>query len=220
MVVEAEHDLAIHLQKPAVAVPGETRVAADLGEALDGRVVEAEVEHRIHHPRHRGARARAHRNEQRVFRIAQLGAERLLDGGERGGDLGLEFRRIAAVLLVIVGADLGGDRETRRHRQPQARHLGEIGAFAAEQVLHVGPPLGRAAAKAVDPLGHVSGLSFDLGEIGDLVHRRYEFAPAAADDLSRKFFFRSVNGHALEKFIDGLAQRARAAIASFKSSRS
>src|SRR5947207_2694155 len=57
-----------------------------------------------------------------------------------------------------MGADLGGDREARRHRQAEARHLGEVGALAAEQVLHVGPALGRAAAKAVDPFGPVAAL--------------------------------------------------------------
>ena len=74
------------------------------------------------------------------------------DLGERGGDLGLQLGRVGVVLLVVVGADLGGDGEARRHRQPEARHLGQIGALAAEQVAHIGAALGRAAAKAVDPL--------------------------------------------------------------------
>ena len=33
------------------------------GQSLDGLIVEAEIEHGIHHAGHRGARARAHRHE-------------------------------------------------------------------------------------------------------------------------------------------------------------
>src|SRR4051794_26111693 len=50
MVLDAEHDLPVHLQKAAVAVIGEALVAAVADEALDGLVVEPEVEDGVHHP--------------------------------------------------------------------------------------------------------------------------------------------------------------------------
>src|SRR5579863_1234413 len=54
---------------------------------------------------------------------------------------------------------------------------------------------------AVPPLG----LSFDLGEIRDLVHRIAD-ARQKAQPIYAQLFFRSVNGHAFKKFIDRLPQ--------------
>jgi hypothetical protein len=65
-VVEAQHHVRIHLDEAAVAVPGEARVAGQGGKALDRLVVEAEVEHGVHHARHGDAGARADRDQQRV----------------------------------------------------------------------------------------------------------------------------------------------------------
>ena len=59
--------------------------------------------------------------------------------------------RIAVVVGVIVGADLGGDGEAGRHRQPETGHLGEARALAAEEIAHVGAAFGLAAAEGVDP---------------------------------------------------------------------
>ncbi len=53
VAVDAEHGLAEHLDEPAVGVPGEAVVAAGLlGQPVDGLVVEPDVEHGLHHPRH------------------------------------------------------------------------------------------------------------------------------------------------------------------------
>ena len=153
-MLDAEHDLPVHLQKAAVAVIGETLVAAVFGKTADGVVVEAEVEDGVHHARHRGARARAHRDEQRLRGIAEFGADRCLDIGERGGDLFLQIGRIAVVMRVEIGADLGRDRKAGRHREAEIGHLGETRALAAEQVAHIGLALGGAATKAVDPFRH------------------------------------------------------------------
>ena len=64
--VDAVDDLAVHLDQPAVGVVGEARVPGRLGDPLDRLVVQAEVEDRVHHPRHRDRGARAHGHEQRV----------------------------------------------------------------------------------------------------------------------------------------------------------
>ena len=65
----------------------------------------------------------------------------LVDGG---GNLRL--------LLVVDGADLGGDRESGRNGQAGVGHLGEAGALAAEQVLHVAVAVSLAVAEEVDVL--------------------------------------------------------------------
>ena len=65
---DLEDDRAEHLDEAAVAVVGEAAVAGPRLQALDGLVVEAEVQDGVHHARHRELRARAHRHEQRLLR--------------------------------------------------------------------------------------------------------------------------------------------------------
>ena len=158
--LEAEHDVAVHLHEAAVGVVGEARVAGLADQALDGLVVEAEVQDRVHHARHRRAGARADRDQERMLGIAESLADRLLDARQRVGDLRLQRGGIRAARGVVVGADLGRDREAGRHRQPEPRHLGEVRALAAEQLLHVGAPVGLAAAEGVDvATGRLGGRS-------------------------------------------------------------
>ena len=154
MVLDAEHHVRIHGDEAPVAVIGEARVARRLRQRLDGRVVEAEIEHRVHHARHGGARARAHRHEQRVLRIAEAAAGEPAHIGESRLDLAFQLRRIGAVMRVVIGADLGRDREAGRHGQAEIGHLGEVGALAAEEVAHARLALGLAVAEGVDPLRH------------------------------------------------------------------
>ena len=70
-VLHAQHDIGIHLDEAAIAVIGEARIAGELGQAGHGCLGQAEIEHRIHHAGHGDARARAHRDQQRLVRIAQ-----------------------------------------------------------------------------------------------------------------------------------------------------
>ena len=77
--LQIEHDVAVHRDEAAVRVVGEARVAGERDQALHGLVVEAEVEDGVHHARHRGARAGAHRHQQRVGWITELAAEHFLD---------------------------------------------------------------------------------------------------------------------------------------------
>ena len=45
-------------------------------------------------------------------------------------------------------------REAGRHGQADVGHLGEVGALAAEQVLHLGVAVRLAAAEEIDVLAH------------------------------------------------------------------
>ena len=60
---DVEDDLAEHLHEAAIRVVRETLVLRLLREALDGIVVEPEVQDRVHHAGHRERRAGAHGNE-------------------------------------------------------------------------------------------------------------------------------------------------------------
>ena len=56
-LLHAEDDVAVHLHEAAVAVPGEARIAGLRRQRLDRLVVQAEIEDRVHHARHRVAGA-------------------------------------------------------------------------------------------------------------------------------------------------------------------
>jgi hypothetical protein len=119
---DAAGDVPEHLHEAAVGVPREALVAGRGGEALDRLVVEAEVEHRVEHARHRLAGAAPHGYEQRVVLLAKLAPGLLLEPFERGGDLLLRQR----LAVHVADARLGGDREARRHPlgAEHACHLG------------------------------------------------------------------------------------------------
>ena len=150
-MLEAEHHIGIHGDEAAVAVIGKTAVARHRGERLDRGVVEAEIEHGVHHARHRGAPAGAHRYQQRIVRIAKSLAGDLADLVQRLFDLRLQLFRIGFVMRVEVRADRGRNRKTGRHRQAEIGHFGEVGALAAEQIAHASLAFGLAVAEAENP---------------------------------------------------------------------
>ena len=155
VMAEAQHDVRIHGDEAAIAVEGETAVARQLGQALDRLVVQTQVQHRIHHARHRRPRTRTDRDQQRILDIAERLADDPFHLLQRRLNLRLQIGRVGFAIGVIVGADLGGDGEARRHRQAQRRHLRQIGALAAQKVLHRRIAVGGASAEAVHPLGHL-----------------------------------------------------------------
>ena len=67
-------------------------------------------------------------------------------------DLRLQALGQLAPVRVVGVADLGGDREAGRHGQAQARHLGEVGALAAEQLRHARTAVDIARGEDVNPL--------------------------------------------------------------------
>ena len=152
VALEVEHDAAVHRDEAPVGVVGEPGVAGLGGQALHRLVVEPEVEDRVHHPGHRELGAGAHAHEQRIRRVAERLAHRLLDLADGLGHLGVERRRPATVEVGAAG--VGGDGEPRRHRQPEHRgHLGEVGALAAEEILLLHRGLAVLVVEAEDE-GH------------------------------------------------------------------
>jgi hypothetical protein len=89
------------------------------------------------------------RNEQGRGGVAELLAARIFESGEVCLDLGFQFRGHPAV-PQIRHAGVTRDREARGHRYAEVGHLGEVGALAAEDVLHVPGALGGAVAEEVD----------------------------------------------------------------------
>ena len=167
------HDLAEHLDEPAVGVAGEPHVAAGLfGQPLQRLLVEAQVQDGVHHAGHRELRSGADAHQQRVAGIA----EPLAHGGLERLHVRLDLVRQAVrepIGIEVGQARLGADREPVRDRQAHVRHLGEVGPLATQQVLHVLV----AFREVVDVLGHCmppagsSGSEPSVyGEVG--THRR------------------------------------------------
>ncbi len=151
LVVEAEHHVGIHLDEAAIGVVGEAPVARARRQALDGLIVEPQIEHGIHHAGHRGAAARPDGHEQRIAHIAEAGADDLAHLVERRAHHRLQLLGQLAAELVIDRAQLGRDGEARRHGKAEPRHLGEIGALAAQPLTIGGRAVGAAGAEGEHP---------------------------------------------------------------------
>ncbi len=153
VTLDVEYHLREHLHEAAVAVPRESLVACLADDPLNRDVVEPEVEDGVHHSRHRERRAGAHRDEQRVVRVAELLAHLGFELAHVLDDLlGQAGREAGWIGVVILHARLTADREARRNRQPHVGHLREVGPLATKDELHVLVALGVAAAECVDTL--------------------------------------------------------------------
>ena len=121
---DAQHDVREHRDKAAIGIPGKAIVCRELGERVDGAVVEPEIEDRVHHAGHRDARAAAHGNQQRVFDRAEAFAGAFFELAHRGVDLLVQAVGEDAAGIVKLQARFGGDRKAGRHGQTGGGHLG------------------------------------------------------------------------------------------------
>ena len=152
----AHDDVRKHLHEAAVAVVSEAGVAGLFGQALDGCVVQAEVEDGVHHAGHGLARAGAHGHQQRVFHVAELFAGQLLQALNVRENVCLDLRIDLAAVRVVLRAGLGRDREALRHRHTGRGHLRKAGALAAENVAH----RGLVAAERLTALAEIIQILF------------------------------------------------------------
>src|SRR5580704_3658396 len=172
LTVDSEHDLAEELDEPAMSIERKPPVLGELREPFKCRRVEAEVEDRVHHARHREFRPTADAHEERIARVAEALAGRLLDDLERLLHLLPEAVGKLRTLGVEGIAGLGGDREARRDRQAGPGHLGDARTLPTEQVTHRGTalveavhPLVRAAHSAVLRCGAARGRLTSLSRL-------------------------------------------------------
>ena len=131
---DAVDHLAVHLDQPPVRVVGEALVAGRLREPGDRLVIETEVEDRVHHPGHRHRRPGADGDEQRIVRVAEPLSGLRLERGDVLRDLRLETLGQLAAGGHVGAAGVGRDREARRHRDAERRHLGETDPLATEEL--------------------------------------------------------------------------------------
>ena len=157
-LLHAEHHVAVHLHEPAVAVPRKTRVVGSLGQSQNRLVVQTQVQNRVHHPRHRVAGTRTHRHQQREpGGVPELVAHDLFHVPHPGLHLALELGGIGLLVRVEIGADLGGDRESGRHWQPDPCHFSKVSPLAAQERLHRAVPVGLSGPPRVHVLAAFGG---------------------------------------------------------------
>ena len=132
-VRDIEHDLSKQRSEASIGIERESQIAGLLCQTLHGIFVQAEVQHSVHHARHRKRRARSHRDEQRILCAAERLADFLFDFGKGRDDLFPHAFRELFVVCIKGVAGFSRDDETWRHRQPGLGHLAETCAFAAEQ---------------------------------------------------------------------------------------
>ncbi len=144
----AQHDVAVHFDEPPATVEGEP-LAGARGEAPDAPRRQAQVQDRVHHPGHRGSRPRADRHEQWIVRIAEALVGLVLEPDQRRLDLGADA--VEGRAARYVRADGGLDREARRHRNPEGRHLRQARALAAQRLLTETRAFRDAVAEGENP---------------------------------------------------------------------
>jgi hypothetical protein len=160
-MIKAKDNIGIHLDEAAIAIPGKARIARNLCQSCNGRIVQAEVEDSIHHARHGDTRARPHRHQQRIGRIAKAFPRDRLNMHNTLRHFRPDVVRKALPLRIIKGAHLGRDCKAGRHRQADCGHAIQIGTLAAQQILVAAcprVPVRNTPAKAVDKLSHGSSI--------------------------------------------------------------
>ena len=114
------HDRRERLDQPAVAVPGEPRVAGQADHPARRGVAHADVEHGLEHPRHRHRGARAHREQQRARGSRQAAGRCAFCSASRAALA--DVSRSRGVVAVGVGPAARQRWSSRRSpRAPAAR---------------------------------------------------------------------------------------------------
>mmetsp|Transcript_27480 Transcript_27480/g.51495 ORF Transcript_27480/g.51495 Transcript_27480/m.51495 type:complete len:381 (+) Transcript_27480:1733-2875(+) len=151
MELDPQHHVRVHLNEAPIAVKGKTPISRLFGQSLCRGIVEAQVQDSVHHARHGGAGAGAHRHQERVRGIPKRAAGPCFNQVQGLRHLILQTRGVLAVILIVVGANFGGEGEAWGHRQPNGCHLRQVRALAAQQVLHFCTAVGIAGTEVVDP---------------------------------------------------------------------
>jgi hypothetical protein len=134
LVVDTQRDLAEQLDEAPVGIVREALVIGLVDQSGQRLLVEAEVQDRIHHARHRQRRTGAHGNQQGIRALAEGPAGGRLEVRDLVADLSQQLRG-QLVRIQVLEAGLGRDHEAGRHVQADLRHFTEVGALAAEELL-------------------------------------------------------------------------------------
>ena len=133
LVAQPQHDDAEHLDQAAIGIPDESGVVGETDQPCRCFVAQADVQHRVHHPRHRELCPTSARNQQRRVRVAERLARLCLDARQCCGAFAPHPVGCNGVTVQVGNARRGCDGVTRGDRDAEARHLAEAGSLASEQ---------------------------------------------------------------------------------------
>ena len=144
------HDVGIHLDKSAVAVPRPARIARRLCQGLHYFLIQSEIQDGVHHTGHGCSCTGTHGNQKRVLFVPEFLSCHLLQLRHGLHDLAHDLVINLSSILVILGTRLCRHRKALRYRQSQACHLGQVRTLAAQQVPHTSV----AFLKQIHPFCH------------------------------------------------------------------
>ena len=129
------HHTAEHLNQSPIEIKDETLAGLEY-HLLCHCVVESDIEHRVHHPRHREFGTRTTGHQQRILEVSELPSHLRFHRFQPFQHLvPHSFRELFTGFQKRV-AGFGSDGQSRRNRYSKPGHVGEIGPFAAEQPAH------------------------------------------------------------------------------------
>jgi len=130
--LDPQGDLAEELNEAAVGVITETGIAGLLNQSTQGRLIESQIEDRIHHARHGHGGAGADRHEQRIGITAEFLARLQFQRLDIAQHLLHQFMRHDAPVQIFK-AGFGGDDKAGWNIQADLGHFAEVGPLAAQQ---------------------------------------------------------------------------------------
>ena len=138
MFMDIEDHITEHLNETAIGVKGKPSVGCGARHSFHRDVVQAKIQNRVHHARHRKDGAGTHGQQQGVLRIPKFFACLLFN--IRQSLLHLFFQAIGKMIahFIVLPTYFGSNGHSGRNRQSDPGHLRQPGAFTAEQRLHVG----------------------------------------------------------------------------------
>ena len=130
--------VGIHLYEAAIAVPCPAGVVGLLCYHLYHLLIEAQIKYGIHHAGHGGPGAGTDGYQQGILTVAELLAGDLFQLSEVFEYLSYDIFVDPLSVLIVLSAGFGSHGKSRRNRQTQAGHLGQVCALAAQQLTHLG----------------------------------------------------------------------------------
>ena len=130
--VDSQHHVAEHVEKTTVGVPGKGGVVGESGETLDGFLVQAQVEHGVHHSRHGDRRPGSNGQQQGAVCVPKGFPCELANLLDSRADLASQALGPRPLVGEAVVADGGGNGESGGDRKAQPGHFGEVGSFTTE----------------------------------------------------------------------------------------
>ena len=127
-----EDDVRVKVEKALMRVARKRSVAAFFRQRRLGFIVDSEVEHGVHHARHRHRGARAHRHEQWARPGAETPSGPFFQPGDAGCDLILKARR-RRMTADESSAGASGDHYGRRDVEAERLHPGDRRCLAPDQ---------------------------------------------------------------------------------------